>query len=205
MELNLIDTLVIASLIVVFPIWGVLDFRRFRSQVDQGVADARIRQYRLGIVVEWIVTAAIVGAWVLSDRGLVSLGLGLEVGTGFWVGAGLTGVAIGLLIAQAVVVTRSREKLGALHKQFGDLEPILPRGDREASWWGALSVTAGFCEEVIYRGFLIAVLSAVMNTWWAVLLSSALFGLAHAYQGPKGIVKAAVVGLVLAGGWPILS
>ena len=111
----------------------------------------------------------------------------------------MTLAALGGVIGQAVLAMRSPEKLGEFREQFADLEPLLPHDRREMSWWRALSVTAGICEEVVYRGFLIAVLAAAMNTWAAVLLAAFIFGLNHAYQGPKGILKTGLVGLVLGG------
>jgi membrane protease YdiL (CAAX protease family) len=60
-------------------------------------------------------------------------------------------------------------------------------------------VSAGICEELIYRGFLLGVLSALGGAWLGVLISSLIFGLAHSYQGPAGIAKTAGVGLVMAG------
>jgi membrane protease YdiL (CAAX protease family) len=62
----------------------------------------------------------------------------------------------------------------------------------------ALAITAGLCEEFLYRGFAMAALSqAGLNTWQVVLVSSILFGLAHSYQGRGGILMTFVAGLVL--------
>ena len=199
MELDIIDYVMTAIAVVVFPIWGVLDYRRFQRKAAEGAPNVRVNQYRLTIAFEWITAGIILAAWLAKGRGLASLGLGLQVGTWFWLGVGLTLAAVGILLGQAVLVTRSPEKLGELREQFADLEPLLPRDRREVSWWRALSVTAGICEEVIYRGFLIAVIAAAMSTWAAVLLAAFIFGLGHAYQGPKGILKTGLVGLVLGG------
>ena len=49
----------------------------------------------------------------------------------------------------------------------------------------------------VVRGMLIAVLAAY-GTLTTVLLSTAIFGLGHVYQGWKGISKAAAGGLVMA-------
>ena len=49
---------------------------------------------------------------------------------------------------------------------------------------------------MIFRGFLIAYLNAALGTpfWVAAVLSSVVFGLAHAYQGPAGIPRVALLG-----------
>jgi membrane protease YdiL (CAAX protease family) len=62
----------------------------------------------------------------------------------------------------------------------------------------ALAMTAGLCEEFLYRGFAIAVFSYLgLQAWVAVLISSVLFGLAHSYQGRGGIVMTLLIGLIL--------
>jgi uncharacterized protein len=77
-------------------------------------------------------------------------------------------------------------------------ERILPQSTVELLPYLALAITAGLCEEFLYRGFAMAVLLRVgLPAWGVVLLSSALFGLAHSYQGRGGIVMTLLIGLIL--------
>jgi len=77
-------------------------------------------------------------------------------------------------------------------------ERILPQSPVELLPYLALSTTAGICEEFLYRGFTMAVLSNVgLQVWLVVLCSSVLFGLAHSYQGRGGMVMTFAIGLVL--------
>ena len=77
-------------------------------------------------------------------------------------------------------------------------ERILPQSAVELLPYLALAVTAGLCEEFLYRGFAMAALArAGLGAWLVVLASSLLFGLAHSYQGKGGMVMTFVVGLVL--------
>ena len=60
--------------------------------------------------------------------------------------------------------------------------------------------TAAFGEEVLFRGFLQSRLQALVGAsahsgGLAVVLQALLFGLAHAYQGPTGILVTGAVGL----------
>jgi membrane protease YdiL (CAAX protease family) len=78
---------------------------------------------------------------------------------------------------------------------------LLPRTRRERHLFTVVGVTAGICEEWLYRGFFLAVVSALAGRPPApvlVLVAAAAFGLAHAYQGPAGILTTAVLGGVLA-------
>ncbi len=76
-------------------------------------------------------------------------------------------------------------------------ERILPQSRLELVPFLALAVTAGICEEFLYRGFAMAALTRVgLPSWGVVLLSSILFGLAHLYQGRGGLLSTLVIGTV---------
>jgi hypothetical protein len=74
----------------------------------------------------------------------------------------------------------------------------MPRTRRERLWGAALAVTAGVTEEIVFRGLLIAAGVGILGlpAWTAALLSAAVFGLAHRYQGPAGMANAAFAGLL---------
>jgi membrane protease YdiL (CAAX protease family) len=76
-------------------------------------------------------------------------------------------------------------------------ERILPRTGIERLPYFALAVTAGLCEEFLYRGFAMAALRrAGLTVWVVVLVSAVLFGMAHLYQGRAGLVSTMLVGAV---------
>jgi membrane protease YdiL (CAAX protease family) len=61
----------------------------------------------------------------------------------------------------------------------------------------ALAVTAGLCEEFLYRGFAMAVLSRMgLPVGVVILLSAIFFGLAHLYQGRAGFVSTSILGIL---------
>lgn len=78
------------------------------------------------------------------------------------------------------------------------LEAILPVTRREKRWFLLVSVTAGICEELVFRGFgLAALTTASGNVWFATLIGAGLFGMLHAYQGSVGVARTAALGFVL--------
>lgn len=59
-------------------------------------------------------------------------------------------------------------------------------------------VLTGFHEELLFRGLLLTRCNAIVrNRVVAVVVSAALFGSVHAYQGPMGVMQTAAIGLVL--------
>ena len=59
-----------------------------------------------------------------------------------------------------------------------------------------LAVTAGFCEELLYRGFLVGYAARVMHPVAAVLVTAAVFGFGHLYQGMDGVFQTGIAGLI---------
>ncbi|WP_214794895.1 MULTISPECIES: CPBP family intramembrane glutamic endopeptidase [unclassified Exiguobacterium] len=81
-----------------------------------------------------------------------------------------------------------------------DLEKLLlPRTKNEEQAWSAVSVTAGVTEEFIFRGVLLYTISLYIEVpnLTIALIGGALFGMAHAYQGIKGVVTTGIVGFGL--------
>jgi membrane protease YdiL (CAAX protease family) len=61
-----------------------------------------------------------------------------------------------------------------------------------------LSVSAGVCEELVYRGFLLTRLRELTgNTVLPLLATSVAFGLAHIYQSVPAALSSCVFGLIL--------
>lgn len=83
--------------------------------------------------------------------------------------------------------------------EFTGVESIVPRTPSEYQWFQAVSWTAGVCEELLYRGFLTWLVAAYAGPAAALVIVSVAFGLGHAYQGPKGVVKVSILGLVFGG------
>ena len=60
-----------------------------------------------------------------------------------------------------------------------------------------MSATAGFCEEIIFRGYLQRQFAAMTNSMLiGVLLSAAVFGASHGYEGVARMVLIGIYGLM---------
>ena len=69
------------------------------------------------------------------------------------------------------------------------------QGRIEIALWVGLSLTAGICEEAIYRGYLQKQFVALTRSVPAgIILSALAFGSAHSYQGSKRVLMISVMG-----------
>jgi membrane protease YdiL (CAAX protease family) len=73
---------------------------------------------------------------------------------------------------------------------------LLPHQPIEIALWVALSMTAGFCEELVFRGYFLRQFQALTrSTAIAVLAQAVLFGVSHGYQGVTACITITVYGL----------
>jgi membrane protease YdiL (CAAX protease family) len=84
------------------------------------------------------------------------------------------------------------------------LQAFMPHGALEKALSILLALSAGFCEEFIYRGYLLQQFRRwTGSTAAAIALQAILFGLAHAAMPWQMVVTSACYGLLLGGlaGW----
>ncbi|MGC2112605.1 MAG: type II CAAX endopeptidase family protein [Candidatus Korobacteraceae bacterium] len=85
-------------------------------------------------------------------------------------------------------------KIEGMRRQLGFL---IPESKLEMATWVGLSMTAGFCEEIIFRGYLQRQFAVVGNSMLAgVLLSAVVFGASHGYEGAARMILIGVYGLM---------
>jgi membrane protease YdiL (CAAX protease family) len=173
-------------------------FPRFRAAV---AADPRARgaAYRRAVTLQWSLAVATLFLWVWEGRTWGALGLAAPGGVQLLASLALVAPFVWLVLRQARGVRRlTAPAAQALRPRFAEVEFILPHTRGERRWFMLLSTTAGVCEELVYRGFIMWVVASYTGVALAAVLQAALFGLGHAYQGRKGVLKTAAVGLVMA-------
>jgi len=172
-------TLGLIAIIVVWALGAALTAGRLRASAGS----SHIFFYLRALIFEWLLVVYI--AWGVGRRGGTLRGLiggswerardfwrDVLVAFVFWIVA-LTCLAI---LSVALQVKRNLDSVRFL----------APHNHGEIIVWILVSLTAGFCEETIFRGYL----QRQFIAWSGkpvvgILLSAVLFGLAHAYQGGK--------------------
>ncbi|MEN3356916.1 MAG: protease family protein [Mycobacteriales bacterium] len=186
-----------AYLIIGQPIVGGWSQRRFRRALRRDPR-ARLLRYRRTTLLEWSAVGVAL-LLVAAAPGLDLADIGVRWPRLAGGGAPYTVVgALGLLFSVVLLVAlRRRVEQGAEVAAPGEVVALLPRTVRERRAFAALAVTAGVCEETLYRGVLLALAGALRpepGPAKLVLLSALAFGLAHNYQGGAGVVVTAVLG-----------
>jgi membrane protease YdiL (CAAX protease family) len=167
--------------IIVLAVLGTWAFlaKIFTDQLSAAAHPSRVRMYLLTLCLEWFVFVLVVAGVRLSGASVL-LVLGdhwqsarqvlrdIGIALGFWI------VAAGLLWIFGWLLRIT----GPAH----NMQLMLPQGGVEVTVWIALSVTAGICEETIFRGYLQRQFMALTKSAPAgIFLSAIAFGAAHAY------------------------
>jgi uncharacterized protein len=77
------------------------------------------------------------------------------------------------------------------------IQNLLPQRVVEILLWIGVSISAGICEELVFRGYFQRQFHAFTHSRWvALFLQAALFGISHGYQGIEACVKIAVFGVL---------
>lgn len=193
------DHLLVALITLGLPVFALYIWHRRLLRAAPGDrGTVRLGTYRTVMLASWSLTIAVLVWWSGTGRGWSALGLGFDAGLGFWTAAALAAAAIVFGTWQRIHVPGDPESEEAVLRQIENVEPLLPRTPLEMQWFTAVSLTAGICEEILYRGFLIAYAAALVPKPAAVVVASLLFGMGHAYQGSRGVAQTGLVGLGLA-------
>ena len=183
----------IASLwhtVVVLVITGLNAFRAaiYANHARAGLGTSRSHMYMRTIAFECAFLAVVaLGLW-LRGSSLQSI-FGER-----WRSMGQMlrdlGIGVALWFASIIVVSVLSSHSGPAD---GTIAFLLPQTAMEMSLWVVLSIVAGISEEAIYRGYLQRQFTALTQSVPAgVLISAAIFGGVHAYQGWSRAVVIAI-------------
>jgi membrane protease YdiL (CAAX protease family) len=194
------DHLLFLLLAAGLPAYAGVSKRGLERRLAQDAGRTRLTSYTETIILEWALVAAVLALWIVAVRSASSLGLAASAGLRFVGTMTVTAVAIGVLLAQ-IRAARSLtgDAAARLRSQIHAVERLMPHTAGERAVFFGVAVTAGFCEELLYRGFMMAYLAQWIGWVPAGIASAIIFGVGHAhYQGAAGVLKTTVVGLIMA-------
>jgi hypothetical protein len=171
-----------------------------RTILVTGGGGSRAPAYALLIVAEWLLFG-------YAMLGLRRAGTSLAGIIGFrWVSVGgvvrLLAWAAGFALVSGAGLAALRSAMAALHwPTVGEMRRTMmmmsPHGGLESAMWAALSLSAGFCEEFVFRGYLQRQMIALTRSRvGGIAVAALLFGVSHLYQGIRSALVIAVYGLM---------
>src|SRR5580704_4760988 len=173
-------------LVVVFPIIDYILYARLKST---------LQIYAWNILALWSLAGVCV--WITRTNYLTLNDLGERPGNAHRVLL-ISGILIAIIVLLIGAQKKQKKKPNQerLNKSLDRVRRMLPKTSTERAVWIVVSITAGVCEEVLYRGWLLSLFAATLGSvWLGLLVSSVIFGFAHTYQGRRAIFGTGVIGV----------
>jgi len=183
---------------IVNPIYIYLNYEKEKQSVIAQLTK-RVTLYRSTMLHLWVPVLILM---ILLFHTKISMhDIGLQ-----WHWSLANQIAVGGLILIAGYFLLSLKQLNGntdnhqeVRKQIAYVQWIMPTTVSESRLFVlGVSITAGVCEELLFRGYLMHLLAEFMPTYGVVIVSSIAFGLPHIYQGPIHIIRTAILGVVMA-------
>ena len=184
----------------------------FRRLSAADPAWARQWLWRWATFNPWWVVALGAALWMAYGRSWASFGFAIPSGWRLWAAIALVLVMVAYQVLAILTVAGNAYQRTKLREQVEPIRDVLPQSRSELTLFGGVSLTAGFCEEFLYRGYFIWAFTPWLGWWGAAALSLACFAIGHLYQGWGGVIKTGVTGAlftatvgVLESLWPAIA
>ena len=181
------------------PILGRRRIRQLMRMEKTTKAD-RLTLYASTAIFQWLAAALIL--WRATARGIAPSSLGLAIPNPALV-LTISVLLPALIFANQIVSLR---RLASTPSAAQGILPelaakLFPQDNLERVAFFALVVTVSICEELIYRGFAQRVFQNLSGGFVAagIFGSALLFGIAHLYQGRRGLISTLVIGAIFSG------
>lgn len=198
MNHSIVDHILFAFLIALPLIEWKWSWPRYLASLAANPETARPVYYRRLIFGEWIPTLLLLAFWAARSRPWSALWLAGATPLRLALSFGYVLLLIGLLWRQRRALLASIDRRARIRKVLSYGEPLLPHTEQERRLFWMVSITAGACEEIFFRGYLTWYLSGWIGLIPAVIAASTLFGLGHIYLGVAHVPKAALLGAMFA-------
>jgi hypothetical protein len=182
--------ILIAIIAIFYPLYIVLTYRKVNDSIKSN-GKFRIIDYKETIVIFWILTVLIIVNAILYNE--LRLNFHPTLNTIGIIAAVLISLFIGILIAQPKIRT---EDAPAIKDKMNEVYHYLPKTKQELNWFYFLSLSAGICEEIIFRLFMFSYLLENTNLIIAFVLTNVVFALTHIGTGKRNILSAFSLGLL---------
>lgn len=189
-----IDHLLAFIFSVALPLFSI---RQYRFKPNRPFTSGEKKHiYLFGSLNLFILGIVVMVVWLLFRRPVIELGFMNPVKPGAWWWMVL--ILVLLYFLDAFFSVSTKEKLKESIETWKQRTPFVPAQKNELPLYLLLCVSAGICEELVYRGYLITYClylfhDSPYSEVVSVILPAVVFSAAHYYQGFKAVMKILVL------------
>lgn len=189
-------TFILLSIVVGYPIWD-------HFYMKKGDFSNKRKMYLTIMIPQWMIIAILFIYWLVTNRSWSQLFfnhepiLSAQLDQLKMFGLGVI-FSLSIYIILFIFSKKLRQKLATFfNDQTENIHFMLPVTVEERILFGLVSLTAGVCEEIIFRGVMLYYFENMpfhFSTVALIIGISLLFGIVHLYQGWKGVLSTAYLG-----------
>lgn len=186
-----IITIILAVLIgVLYPIYIVLTYRRINHNIHSD-GKFRLIDYKQTMLIFWVLTSLIGVNYFVFKQPALNIYPNVT-----WLSIGLLLLVIAFSYFQYKSTKVTADTSMAVKEKLNDIYHYLPKTSKELLWFILLSVSAGICEEIIFRLFLFEFLRGNTNLIIAFAITNLIFSITHIGSGVKNLASSFILGLL---------
>ena len=176
-------------LVIGWTVWSIFAYKELKTALKKGEREALLREYKItvsGEIIGGLIALGAIGYEIFKPSDTFGISFG-EMANGL-----IAAAAVGVLLNLIIVPLLAKFGKNVL---VGDIEALLPRTKNEKLWFILVAVSAGVCEELIFRGYGLRLFESIgFNGIPLLIVTAIVFGLVHIYQGFLGVVSTAITG-----------
>ncbi|MDU8885942.1 type II CAAX endopeptidase family protein [Yeosuana sp. MJ-SS3] len=187
-----LSTHILALLIgLVYPTYLYIIYKKTNNQIKKDDYD-RLKDYKQTIFIFWLQTCLII----------VNLFIDKSEQLNFFPTFNTFGIIMSILILVFIGLQIYTSKIPTIEKAQSVIERMkgnyyyLPKSKQEFIWFNFLSLSAGICEEIIFRLFMFSYFLENTNLILAFALTNIIFALTHISSTKENIIGAFILGLL---------
>lgn len=187
-----ISTHILVLLIgLIYPTYFFFTYKKTNHRIKND-ENYRLVDYKQTIFIFWMLT------WLVIGNTFIDKSMPLN----FYPAFNTTGIVLAVLILIFIGLQMVTSKVSTIEKAESVIDKMkdnyhyLPKSKREFIWFNLLSLSAGICEEIIFRLFMFSYLLENTNLAIAFILTNVIFALTHMGSGKQNIIGAFILGLL---------
>ena len=176
---------------LIYPAYFLFTYKKTNNRIKND-ANYRLVDYKQTIFIFWVLT------WLVISNTFIDKSMALN----FYPAFNIIGIILAALILIFIILQIVTSKVSTMEKAESVIEKMkdnyhyLPKSKREFIWFNLLSLSAGICEEIIFRLFIFSYLLENTNLAIAFILTNIIFAITHVGSGKQHILSAFILGLL---------
>jgi membrane protease YdiL (CAAX protease family) len=175
---------------IVYPLFIILN-QKNNLNILKSVGNSKLSGYKRSMFLFWLLSSLILVNHFIIVGYKLNFSFSLNIVS--WI---IIVVSIGFTIYQFSQLRVDAQNFHSYKSRLSPFSHYLPINKTQRNYFILLSISAGICEELIFRLFLVNFVNEFIHIIISIILINLIFGAAHLGSGLKNMLSATMLGLI---------